>query len=84
MKAKQLVFSVAATTMKKSLQILIKYEMNKGFIAWSIFLRQVRRKEKAMVFIRYLMIRNVVLGFNQLLRKVIIYIYIYIYVIYVM
>ena len=71
LKAKQLVFSVAATTMKKALLSFLRYEMKRGFIAWSISNRQSRRREKVGIFIRYLTIRNIILGIHQMLQKVI-------------
>ena len=69
-KARQLVFTVAAERMKKAFHPFFIYELRRGFLSWRITIRQMERKERAHALIRFLTIRNVVLGINKLMMKV--------------
>jgi len=69
-KAKQLVFIVAAEQLKLSFQPFFIYELRRGFLSWRIMIHQIERKEKAQILIRFLTIRNIILGLNKLMLKV--------------
>lgn len=69
-KAKQLVFIVAAEQLKLSFQPFFIYELRRGFLSWRIMIHQIERKEKAQIVIRFLTIRNIILGLNKLMLKV--------------
>ncbi|KAJ1380388.1 hypothetical protein B484DRAFT_440960, partial [Ochromonadaceae sp. CCMP2298] len=72
-KARNLVLSVAAEAMRKALLPLLSAEIRRGFIAWGFVVRQQRRREKAGYFIRFLTLRNVCLGLDKMLLKVLRY-----------
>ena len=69
-KAKQLVFIVAAEQLKLSFQPFFIYELKRGFLSWRIMIHQIERKEKAQILIRFLTIRNIILGLHKLMCKV--------------
>ena len=69
-KAKELIFSVAAESMRKALQPLLLYELKRGFTAWTFVLRQERRQEKAGVFIHFCTVRNTLLALDESVKRI--------------
>jgi len=69
-KAKGLVFSVAAESLRKALQPLLVYELRRGFTAWNFVVRQERRQEKAGVFIHFCTVRNTLLALDEIVKRV--------------
>jgi hypothetical protein len=52
--------------MRHALAPLLICEIRRGFIAWGFVVRQQRRREKAAFLIRFLTVRNTVLGLDRL------------------
>eukprot|EP01038_Epipyxis_sp_PR26KG_P006367 gene6367-8768_t len=69
-KAKPMLYSVAAESMRDSLLPIIRSELRRGWIAWSLMIHQQKRQENLKIFIKFLTIRNIVLGLKKLLSKV--------------
>lgn len=71
-KTKHLLFAVAAENMQHALYPFLRYEMHRGFLAWGFVVRQQRRVEKAGAYLRFLTMRNIIVGLNSLLRGVLV------------
>lgn len=72
-KAKGLVFSVAAESMRTALQPLLLFELKRGFLSWQFVVRQERRQEKAGVFIHFCTVRNTLLALDEMVKRILKY-----------
>jgi hypothetical protein len=68
-KAKEAIQMLAAERLQQGLYKLILLDVKRGFIAWTIFVKQERRSDRIKRLLRSLVIRNVILGLNKLLHK---------------
>ncbi len=68
-KAKEAIQMLAAERLQKSIYKLVLLDVQRGFIAWTIFVKQQRRSDRIKRLLRSLVIRNIVLGLQKLLHK---------------
>jgi hypothetical protein len=59
--------------MQPALYRIVLLELRRGFFAWLQMVQQARRQESVGLIFRFLVVRNEVVGINQLLRKVLKY-----------
>lgn len=68
-KAKEMLFMLAAERLRKGMITLIMLDLRRGFVAWKTFVKQDRRRERMHVLVHALVVRNVVLGFQKILHR---------------
>lgn len=68
-RAKDLVLMLGAERMGKVISKIIENEQLRGFSAWKMYVQQEQQLERAGKLIRCLVLRNIIVAFNSMLRR---------------
>lgn len=68
-RAKDLVLMLGAERMAKVIARIIENEQQRGLLAWKMYVQQQRQVERAGRLLRSLVLRNIIVAFNNMVRR---------------